>query len=1324
MANSRINEIRILIIRVILVAIAIIFVALPVAAWQWSQNPFPGLLFDPNLVVSDSGTNESRWPGKQVDPPIIYPEHLISIDGKPLINITEYNAILAEHDVGDVLAFSFVQPANSTSAPLREGIPLERTVDLELIYADWSDIWNQFGLFYVTGLIVFIIATWTFWMRPDQEVAQLFALFAGLGGLAAAAVFDGTSTQYFIRIWVLCVSIFGGFNLILATQFPHPSRLIVRFPWLKALILVPSFVIAIWGQIELYSTTDPWAYVVSWRAAYFINGLYLIGSLGVLGWRAFLSRSPIVRQQARLIMFGALFGFLPLIIFFVLISMDLRPLWLTNTLYLPPVVIYPLVFGYTIVRYRLLEVNVVLRRGATYAILIAALMVTFSSVAYILQPVLKIENPVVLAIIIVMLALIFDPLRNRLQKGIDQYIFRQPIELDILARTYNRELATAVTINEVIDKLLNYVKEGIPDAEATTFLPDAMLDAYESYTHPETIVDTKSPIISILQSERVAIDLSINHAWPDELQAYRQDIEALNAAVIVPINGQDGLLGWLSMSPKHSGQRYRQAELNFLIGMADQTLLALERANVVRRLEARISELDLLSQFSQYLNFTTDQDMLLELVYTNYQRLLGIRDLFIHVQQPGTGLIYPIFYVKDDERYEHKEGENKPIDDQRVQDILEKGQTISGEDENGRFWIGTTLYAGATTIGTIHTFLQEQGVHLRPQQEKLFEVFADRTAVALERLRANQQIESRANQLEKINQVSYTLASTLEVNPLLQLVLDNAIELLGAEAGTFMLTIEDTGELEFAVVRGPASDNLLGTRLPVGTGVAGSVAQTGRPTIINRAHEDKRWFAQMDASTEFHTESLLTVPLLRQNTVRGVIQVINKRNGALFNEEDERLLMTFAAQAVLALENARLLEQTDQELQDRVNELFMLQQLDRDLNTTLELDTVLRLTLEWALRILKGTAGAIALINGDDHQLQIRGLRGYSNRFDPADIVSGDTPGGLIGLVAQTGSPHITGNVDEEPAYVMGAFATRSQMTLPIIYKQQMAGVIAIESDQPNAFDENDLETATRLTTHAAVAIANAQLYEQVNEANRAKSEFVSMVSHELKTPMTSIKGYTDLMLSGMTGDITPQQQGFLETIIANLNRMSRQIQDLTDISRIETGQLHIEVSPVSFSNIISETLQTVRGPCDSKSIELNLDLPPDLPLIQADQGRLVQVMTNLLSNACKYSPEATAVDLTLHTELISIAENTPPQPMVVCSVKDSGYGISEENVKKLFTKFFRADDPNIRKAPGTGLGLSITKGIIEIHGGKIWAESELGKGTTFSFCIPQAIGE
>ncbi len=1320
--DKRISQIRIGIVSAVLLVSGIIYLILPVTAVRWAQLPFAGFLMDPNQVSSDIA--ESGWPAKQIDPPVKYPERLLAIDGMPVNSATDVRAILSSHDVGDEVTLTLTQPANSYVPPARAMLA-ERTITIPLARLGSGGIWNQFWIFYLVGIFVLLIGAWTFRMRPDTEAAQMFALLSAYGALTVGTLFDMNSTQYFVRFWVLALSLFGSFNLLLVFVFPYEIEFVNRHPWLKWLVMLPGIIIAIWGQLWLYLPSDPWAYALPWRAAYALNGIALVTSFIILAIRGFRSPSPLARQQVRLVLVGAIFAFLPLVAFFALAAVPIRFAWLTEAFYIPPVVVYPLVIGYAIVRYRLLDVDIVLRRGLASNILtvllVGVLTVIVSSLRAVLAPYLDFNNPILLAAFIVVMALVFDPLRTRLQQGLEQTFFRQPVAFDELLRAYNRELKTAVHADQVAKMLLRYAETGVPNTTPRLYLPDNKMSCYSGYNGSDRLrVDISSPVVGFMRAQTGVIDLSEERAWPDTFRQHHDTVAALESAALVPMNNGQELLGWLSLSHKSDNKRFTQSEMSYLSSLADQSLLGLERANVIRRLEARIAELDLLSQFSQHLNFTIDFDDLLELAYVNYERLLGLNNFVIFWRDPDIGCLYTAFYVEGGERIHEREGRSQVVKDPHILQVVETGQMTMTEEEDGRSRIIAPLNAGADTLGALQTVYGEPGLTLLRREEQLFGVFADRTAVALDRLQTRRQLEERAQQLEIINQVTVSLAATLELDPLLELILDKSIELLDTEAGTFMLTIEDTGELEFRVVRGPASADLLGKRLTIGTGLAGTAAQTGRPVLVNQVQDDKRWFDRVDASTDFQSQSILTVPLLRQKAVLGVVQVINKRNGVPFDEEDQQLLTAFAGQAVVALENARLWEQTDKALQERVNELFMLQQLDRDLNTTLDLDHVLNLTLDWILRICSGSAGAIVLTNNEGLP-RLRAGRGYGDDFDPTAVHVDWLQKGLVGQVLRTGEPHVTGNVHEEPDYKRMSFATHSQMTVPIIHKQQLIGAIAIEGDELGMFDNVTLETAVRVTNHAAVAITNAILYEQVQEANEAKSEFVSMVSHELKTPMTSVGGYTDLMLSGMTGDLTDQQKTFLETIAANIKRMGQLIQDLTDISRIETKHLRVELAPASFANIISDTLQIVSGPCDGKGINLSLDLPTDLPLVYGDKERLVQVTTNLLSNACKYSPPEANVYLTVRTDMVAVSSEQPAVPMVVCSVKDEGYGISEDDLKMLFTKFFRAADPNIRKATGTGLGLSITKGIVELHNGRIWVESEIGKGTTFYFAIPQA---
>jgi signal transduction histidine kinase len=238
-----------------------------------------------------------------------------------------------------------------------------------------------------------------------------------------------------------------------------------------------------------------------------------------------------------------------------------------------------------------------------------------------------------------------------------------------------------------------------------------------------------------------------------------------------------------------------------------------------------------------------------------------------------------------------------------------------------------------------------------------------------------------------------------------------------------------------------------------------------------------------------------------------------------------------------------------------------------------------------------------------------------------------------------------------------------------------------------------------------------ADARDEAVQANKSKSEFVSIVSHELKLPMTSIKGYSDLMLTGATGALNENQTNFLTTIRNNVNRMATLVSDLADISRIESGNLRIESRAVPVWDVIDEVITLTKTQVEQKQQQLSLDVSSELPKAWCDRNRLSQIMTNLISNANKYTPVSGRIEVQAHTV----------DDMIQISVKDDGLGMSGEDQEKLFSTFFRSTDEKVRESPGTGLGLSITKNLIELQGGRIWFESEFRKGTVFYFTLPVA---
>ncbi len=221
--------------------------------------------------------------------------------------------------------------------------------------------------------------------------------------------------------------------------------------------------------------------------------------------------------------------------------------------------------------------------------------------------------------------------------------------------------------------------------------------------------------------------------------------------------------------------------------------------------------------------------------------------------------------------------------------------------------------------------------------------------------------------------------------------------------------------------------------------------------------------------------------------------------------------------------------------------------------------------------------------------------------------------------------------------------------------------------------------------------------------ANRAKSEFVSLVAHELKAPMTSINGYADLL--AVAGPLTEQQQKFVQTIKANVHRMKVLVSDLTDISRIESGQLRVENEQVDLLAAVAEARDGLLQQLQERGHRLVEDLPSELPAVRGDRGRVVQVLINLLSNAIKYTPNGGTITLRACQD----------GQFVRFSVADTGVGMTAEEIAKLGTKFWRADNDHVINQPGTGLGLAITRNLVALMGGEWHVSSTPGQGSTFT---------
>jgi signal transduction histidine kinase len=550
--------------------------------------------------------------------------------------------------------------------------------------------------------------------------------------------------------------------------------------------------------------------------------------------------------------------------------------------------------------------------------------------------------------------------------------------------------------------------------------------------------------------------------------------------------------------------------------------------------------------------------------------------------------------------------------------------------------------------------------------------------------------------LAALYQVSQALGASLNLDETLHIVMDSAIRLTRAERG-FLMLFEAEGALVFRLARDAHGETLSADQFEISRTVVQEVARTGTPVVTTDARQDPR-FSKHDSVVQFSLRSILAVPLKVRGQIIGVLYVDNKARNALFSLSELELLSAFAGQAAVAIENARLYTQTDHALGERVAELQTMQTIDRQLNAPLDLARVLEVTLDWAVQGTQAGRGWIGLV--DD---PAAGVRVAAGRGTPAgEVLPADDPL-LRGLFSADGA-----GAGGEPQHQPAQAGQHGTIVAPVLRERRVVAVIVVERAPPG-FDRQAVEHMARLADHAAIAIENARLVAAMREANEAKSEFVRTVSHELKIPMTSIKGYTDLLK--MVGPLNPQQEQFVVTIHNNVERMALLVSDLSDISRIETGQLKVDLRRLDLRALLPEALGGLRGEIEAKGQSLQLQLPPDLPNVISDEARLGQIISNLVSNAHKYSPAGASITLSAQAE----------SGVVRVSVADQGYGISPADQARLFSQFFRSDEPHIREQTGWGLGLHITRRLIEIMGGEISVQSQPGQGSTFSFTMPLA---
>jgi len=473
----------------------------------------------------------------------------------------------------------------------------------------------------------------------------------------------------------------------------------------------------------------------------------------------------------------------------------------------------------------------------------------------------------------------------------------------------------------------------------------------------------------------------------------------------------------------------------------------------------------------------------------------------------------------------------------------------------------------------------------------------------------------------------------------------------------------------------------------------------------------------------------LAVPLVRDGTALGTLMVFHVDVHA-FSEREMRLVETFADQAAIAIENVRLFNETKEALERQTALAEILRVISR---SPADVQPVLDAIAESAVRFCAAEDVCVGLLEGEiwrirahEGPIEIR-LDVTTTRIGPT-FVSGRSM-----IERRTiHVPDLQAAADQYPDGAAASPTTRAILATPLLSADGPIGALFLRRTQTTPFTERQIELAETFAAQAVIAIENVRLFNETREksaqlevanhelaaATRHKSEFLANMSHELRTPLNAIIGFSDVLEQRLFGELNERQADYTHDIASSGRHLLNLVNEILDLSKVEAGRMELEPSEFALAETIRGALAFVRERAVRHDIELTDDAPADLGTVVADERKVRQVLLNLLSNAVKFTPDGGRIGVS--------ARRLDGEVRV--SVRDTGIGITPEDQPKVFEEFQQVGKPNDRSREGTGLGLTLAKRFIELHGGKIWVESEVGKGTTFTFAIPvgqaAAVGE
>jgi signal transduction histidine kinase len=595
---------------------------------------------------------------------------------------------------------------------------------------------------------------------------------------------------------------------------------------------------------------------------------------------------------------------------------------------------------------------------------------------------------------------------------------------------------------------------------------------------------------------------------------------------------------------------------------------------------------------------------------------------------------------------------------------------------------------------------------------------------------ANHRLQRRAMQLEASAKVGRAITSIFDMGELLHQTAELIRDYFGFyHVGVFLL--DEAGKLAVlheAAGEAGAQMKAQGHQLAVGeTSMVGWSALHRQPRIAHDVGEDA---VRFDNPLLPHTRSEMTLPLMVGDDVLGVLNVQSTKEAA-FDEDDVQVLQSMADQVAVAIENARrrrALQEANYMLQRRAMQLEASAKVGQVITSIFEMEDLLRQTVELVSNHFGFYHAGIFLLDeaGEWAVLQeATGRPGAQMKARGHRLAVGETS--MVGWTALHRQPRIALDVGEDAVHFDNPLLphTRSEMTLPLLVGDRVLGVLNVQSTEEAVFDEADVRVLQSMADQVAVAIENArrlakvvenahayaaehEAAERLREIDEFKRRFLANMSHELRTPLTNIIGFSQIMLKGLDGPLTEQQQNDLQIVCQNSHHLMGLINDLLDISQIEAGLMEMVFQEVNLADLIQSVLATVSALVRDTAVELRQEIAKDLPIVQADETRIRQILLRLLVNAAAATEEGT----------ITVRAQASGETVSV-SVRDTGSGLSPEDQERILRQVDHGGLERIGRPGGISLGLGLSKEYVEMHGGRIWVESKVDEGSTFTFLLP-----